>query len=515
MIDLVADTASQHELAQRIGHALAEYSSRSAVIDNGRAYSFAELAQMVQIVAARLGSEPGAVAVDATSSVYTIAALLGCLFAGGTYCPINPSFPPQRQTMMADAAGCRLWIGTSGDPQPAWKKGYLDGVTLCKSSSAIAADNELTVAPQEQPAYVLFTSGSTGTPKGVLTPRGAVLAATCSLVSLLDIQSADRILQFASLSWDTCFEEILPALMCGAALVIDRDASSGSIARLLAMLRLREVSVLNLPTAFWHEVVYYLKETGSVMPSGVRIVVVGGESVRTSVLADWCSVPHTDRMRLVNTYGCTETTLVTHAIDLHGPQADYPVNYWAGGRIAPIGFPMRHVVESVSADGELMIGGPSLALGYLADRTLTNARFAKDGSRRLYRTGDRVFRDERGALVHLGRLDNEVKIRGIRVNLAEVERIVSDHPRVASAAVVSIMFGQHTALAAYVVLKEEPPHAQVSQILADLKAKVPGHLVPTKLKIVPNLVRTASGKVDRRMTHERYRIPTAINEVRK
>src|SRR2546430_53163 len=181
-----------------------------------------------------------------------------------------------------------------------------------------------------------------------------------------------------------------------------------------------------LPTAFWHELVNYLFEEGAPLPECVRLVIIGGEAANPARLADWYALP-AEHARLVNTYGCTETTLITHAIDLHGPLAAHRRDQ--ASRV-PIGRPLPHVLEHVTDEGELLIGGPSLAAGYRGLPEATDARFVTVGAHRFFRTGDRVTRLPDGTLVHEGRVDDEVKIRGIRVDPAEVEAHIASHPAV-------------------------------------------------------------------------------------
>jgi nonribosomal peptide synthetase protein VioO len=362
-------------------------------------------------------------------------------------------------------------------------------------------------AAADDPAYILFTSGSTGAPKPVVTPRRAIAAATGALRELFGLTPADRVLQFASLSWDTCFEEILPALTGGAALIFHDDAYSRSFPRMLRMIAASGVTVLDLPTAFWHELVRHLADERATLPPCVRLVVIGGEPVSPARLADWRALG-TGGVRLLNTYGCTETTLVTHAVDLHGPRAA------ARDERAPIGRPLPHVEQRLGADGELLVGGPSLALGYLGLPEATARRFVELDTGRYFRTGDRVAPIAGGMLVHQGRLDHELKIRGIRVDPAEVEAWIAGHPRVAEVAVAGVGVGDHTALAAYVVPRASakdpagdagPGAAGLADDIREyLRDRVPCHLVPGRIIVVPELVRTVSGKIDRAESHRRY-----------
>jgi nonribosomal peptide synthetase protein VioO len=430
-----------------------------ALVHDGRTVTYAALRAAAAAVAAGLGDRPGVVGVPVTRGPETIAALLGVWLAGGAYCPLDPSFPPERLAAMR--AVCDRVVGEPGDPV-----------------APVHADGG------EAPAYVLFTSGSTGAPKPVATPVPAIAAVTAALRDLFDITPTDRVLQFASLNWDTCFEEILPALTAGATLVLDADAHTGSFPRFLRVAERERVTVLDLPTAFWHELVHHLTEDAATLPACVRLVVTGGEAVSPARLADWLALG--TGARLLNTYGCTETTLITHACELAAPYEK-----------VPIGHALPHVVELVE-DGELLVGGPALALGYPGLPERTAERFTDRDGVRVFRTGDRVSRRADGMLVHEGRLDAELKVRGVRVDPAEVEAHLVRHPAVLEAAVTGVRTANHTALAAYVVVREPVTPAEV---LAELRTRVPAHLVPSRLAVVPGLVRTASGKVDRAGTH--------------
>jgi non-ribosomal peptide synthetase component F len=432
---------------------------RAALVHDGRQVTYAELRAAATDFAARLAATPGpvgVVGVPATHTPDTIAALLGVWLAGGAYCPLDPAFPPERLAVMRG---------------------------LCATVTA------------RDTAYVLFTSGSTGVPKPVATPVDAIATATRALRDLFGITPTDRVLQFASLNWDTCFEEILPTLTSGATLVLDADAHTGSFPRFLRMVERERITVLDLPTAFWHELVGHLTEDAGRLPACVRLVVTGGEAVSPARLADWFALG--GRVRLLNTYGCTETTLVTHAADLTELTA-----LTAADRKVPIGHALPHVTELLD-DGELLVGGPALALGYPGHPDRTAERFVTREGLRYFRTGDRVSRRADGMLVHEGRLDGEVKIRGIRVDPTEVEAHLMRHPAVTEAAVAGVRTADHTTLAAYVVARTP---VEPAAVLAELRTRVPSHLVPSRLTVVPELARTPSGKVDRAGTHAAGRL---------
>jgi nonribosomal peptide synthetase protein VioO len=241
------------------------------------------------------------------------------------------------------------------------------------------------------------------------------------------------------------------------------------------------------------------------LPDSLRLVVIGGEPARPNRLADWCALD-TSRVRLVNTYGCTETTLVTHAVDLHGPCARSP-----GSSLSevPIGRALPHVVERIDDAGQLAIGGPALALGYLEAPAATASRFRVldlgGGPIRYFLTGDRVQRNASGELVHRGRLDGQIKVRGIRVDPGEIEAEIAGHEGVAAVAVVGVTVADHTSLVAYVVPQPRVVAETLArELVASLNKRLPAHLIPSQLTVVSELVRTPSGKIDRAASHLRH-----------
>ncbi|MEV6971622.1 non-ribosomal peptide synthetase [Hamadaea sp. NPDC051192] len=509
------------DLGAAFRRAVAAHGARPAVVAGPRTLTYAELEALARETAQRLGPSPGAVGVLARHDPETVVAMLGVWLAGGAYCPIDPAFPPDRRAallahcsfLLDPVSGLGDPVSRLGDPvsglvdpvsglgdpvsglgDPVSRQITDMGRILAQDSTQIPdpvasepVDREL--VDREPVAYVLFTSGSTGKPKGVLTPQRAITAAVRSLTELFEITPEDRVLQFASLNWDTCFEEILPTLTSGAALVFHPDAHSGSFRRFLRLLETERITVIDLPTAYWHELVNHLTEEEAALPECVRLVVIGGEAANPARVADW-SGPRTKHARLLNTYGCTETTLVTHAVDLD----------WTDG-VVPIGRALPHVVERVTEDGELVVGGPSVALGYLG---VQSERFVGG----FFHTGDRVSRRPDGVLVHEGRIDDEIKIRGVRVHPAEVEAYVAAHPAVAAVAVAGVRVADHTALVAYVVPRPGAATTTLAaDVLAHLRGTVPTHLIPSRVQVVPSLAHTASGKVDRRRTKEAAAMP--------
>lgn len=444
---------------------------RLALVGDDEVLSYGEFWQRTSTAAARLGDQPGVVRVPALHEPATVVAMVAAWLAGGTYCPVDPAYPV----------------------------GHVD---------AMLASVDGLVGPEI--AYVLFTSGSSGRPKPVAVPHRALAAVVPALVELFDITESDRVLQVASLSWDTSFEEILPALTAGACVTFGRDAHSGSLHRMLRLVHSRDITVLDLPTALWHELVVHLHADGTGLPDCVRLVVIGGEAVNPARLEEWRALPGADRIRLLNTYGATETALITHAAGLHGPASlpghasdlSGPPPEWT-----TIGWRLGHVRQHITEGGELLVGGPSLAVGYPGLPEETAERFVEIDDDRFFRTGDLVREGADGELHHLGRLDAQVKVRGIRVDPGEVEAALVTHPDIVAAAVVATTISGRTALAAYVVSAPGPGTALPADLRKFLRDRVPAHLHPARITAVPALAQTASGKVDRRATHDRFGTP--------
>ncbi len=488
---MVGQAGDALDIVDAFRAAVAAYPGHPALVGDAGPISYAQLADQVDRTAQRLQAstaDRAVVAVTATHSPATVSAMLGVWAAGRGYCPIDPAFPQARRAAMLADAGCGALLDPRDD-------------TLTSLDGEPGSARPVAHHPRGPGlAYTLFTSGSTGAPKPVLTPRHAISAAVHSLRALFEVGPDDRVLQFASLNWDTCLEEILPALTSGAALVFHGDAHCGSFPRFLRLLTREHITVLDVPTAFWHELVTYLVETSEALPETVRLVVIGGEPASPARLADWIGL-QTGHARLVNTYGSTETTLITHAIDLHGPRAAGPV---PAGRV-PIGRALPHVTERIGDDGELWIGGSALASGYRGLPAATADRFVVLDGERFFRTGDRVRLGGDGALVPLGRLDGEIKVRGVRVDPAEVEAHIAAHPAVQAVAVTGEQAADHTVLAAYVVARASASAAGLPASIRDhLRRHLPAHLVPSHIRVVPDLVYTPSGKVDRHRIKEAF-----------
>ncbi|MFH8386838.1 amino acid adenylation domain-containing protein [Kitasatospora sp. NPDC018058] len=489
-----------------------------ALVDPDGTLSYAELWLLVDEFAATMRnyriSRGDRVGVVVDRSRQTVICLLALARAGAAYVPLDGAQPADRLARMVRASGVRTVLGHSRSFE-SFPAGLAEYIHIDLALLGPAPLGCPTPPRPDDLVYVIHTSGSTGDPKGVMVPHRALVTAARSLIGLCRVGPGDRVLSFASLSWDTSGEEIYSALLSGATLVIDPAATSGSVPALLSAVKRHGITVIDLPTGFWNEVVAFLDDclddedgggppAGDPLPESLRLVIIGGEEVRPAQVRRWSElVP--DRIRLLNTYGQTETVLVTHAAEIGG----------AAGRAlraddrVPIGRPLPHVRQLLLpvADGgpyELLVGGPTLALGYAAKPETTAERFVlgADGPERYYRTGDLVERDPDGRLAFLGRTDRQVKVRGHRVEPEEVERALHGHPEVREAAVVPVT-GPDGGVRLLAAVVPHPPSAEggadAARILDWLAGRLPAYLRPSRITVLPFLPLLPNGKVDRQM----------------
>ncbi|WP_460090305.1 amino acid adenylation domain-containing protein [Pseudomonas sp. S2_E02] len=459
-------------------------------------------------------------------------ALLAVLKAGGAYVPLDPQTPAERLRHVLDDSGLKLLLT---DRESLASLPDLDGVDcLCLEQLAESdrADNlPVTVAAQNL-AYVIYTSGSTGRPKGVAVSHGALSEFIARAIDYSDLREGDRVLQFATSSFDGFVEQFFPPLCHGAAVVL-RDARLWDSAALHQVIVDHGITLADLPAAYWY---WLVQEYAANPPSGfgaLRQIHVGGEAMAVDGLRLWqqAGLGH---VRLLNTYGPTEATVVSSIHDCTALTAD--AVSWRG---IPIGHGLDarrlYVLDDdlnllpQGAVGELYIGGPGLARGYHRQPMLSAERFIADpfaDGQRLYRTGDRARLRPDGAVEYIGRVDHQVKIRGFRIELGEIESRLQQCPGVREAVVLAVPLSGGQQLVAYVVADHatlENAATQAAfrqQIRAALQAHLPDYMVPGHLLLLANLPLTPSGKLDRKalpapdpsQLHGDYRPPQTVTE---
>jgi amino acid adenylation domain-containing protein len=464
---------------------------------SGQTLDFAGLEALVAAMTAALvqaAAAPGQiVAICLPRSPDFIVAMLAVLRTGAAFLPLDPTYPDAVLNQMLIDSGAALVVALPGYTA-------LEGVTCLHPVTQPSARRPVAL-PSPDPdrlAYVIYTSGSTGVPKGVRVPMRALAAHGQAISAAFGLTPSDRVLQFASLSFDVSIEEVIPTLSSGATLVL-RDADMGlSVSRFLDQVAHHGITVLNLPTAFWHVLVDVMAQSGRALPPHVRLVVVGGEQISPRALATWQRIA--PGVRWLNGYGPTETTITC---TLHEPGPLVP------GDDIPIGRPTAHARAYVLAPdgslappgavGALWIGGEAVSDGYIGHAEQTAAAFVPDrfhGTGRIYNTGDRARWRPDGTLAFLGRQDRQVKLRGFRIDLRHVERVLERAPDVGRALAQVLQPGTPGArLVAWVAGAKGQSLPDTGALRRTVASQLPPHMQPT-LVAVQDFARTPGGKID-------------------
>ncbi|HEX2202457.1 MAG TPA: amino acid adenylation domain-containing protein [Longimicrobium sp.] len=490
----------------QIARRAAETPDAVAVEAGGRRMTYAELDARANRVARRLRSlGVGAETVVAQlleRSPEMVAGLLGILKAGGAYLPVDPAYPADRIRYLLEDSGAGVVLTESR-----FLDRLADGVTtlaLDRDAAAIDAESGEAVGSDvaaDALAYVIYTSGSTGTPKGVEVTHGALAAHVASFVQTYGIGPSDGVLQFASPSFDVSLEQLFPALVSGARLVL-RGAEAWSVAEFVEQVKGRGITVADPPTAYWQQLA---AEPATVreLAKHLRLVTVGGEAMPPAAAKRWREADG-GRVRLVNAYGPTEAVITATAWEVPADFAEDERTH------APIGRPLpgrsAYVLDPqgrpspIGVPGELCLGGV-LARGYRGRPELTAEKFVTDPfaarpGARMYRTGDLARWLADGTLEFIGRTDTQVKIRGFRIEPGEIDAALAAHPAVREAATVvrEDAPGQKR-LVAYVAADGDEHLPEALRVF--VRERLPEHMVPASVVVLRDLPLTTTGKVDR------------------
>jgi len=523
---------------QRILDRVAEIPDRVALRLRDREVSYGELGTRVRRLAAALrhgGERPGElVGVLARPGLEATVGVLGVMAAGAAYVPLDPEYPDARVAAIGQHAGFKVLVTTS-DQLPRLERSLAsDGTRVLlldqptpdqlvgarASASAVlrearpwsALDDDageaLGTVRGDDLAYVMYTSGTTGQPKGVMVTHRAISLFHDWVHETFAIGPEDRFLQVSALSFGGSMRQIYSPLLAGATLIPAPPGATRDPLALVELVEANAITVWNSVPTLWMSLLGAIeqleREGRHVELESVRWVLIGGEKIPIPAVLRW-QARFGHRQRIVNLYGSTETVVnaTWHEVDadLTGADLHIPIGRARAGCEV-------HVLDSdgqpcaAGAVGELHVGGPSLASGYWREPALTAQAFVERPQGRLYRTGDLGRDDGSGRFTYTGRSDSQVKVRGYRVELSEIEAVLAQPTAVRAAAVIEHHDGARQWLVGFV----EPVDGAVlesPELRAHVAEALPQYMVPHRFEVLATLPLTAAGKVDRRALRER------------
>jgi amino acid adenylation domain-containing protein len=486
--DTTAPMPPQERLDAMIAAQIAATPDAIAIEDTTGTHSYAELGRDSDRLAAEIARqlpEPGAkVAVLLNRSADLIVALLAVMKAGHAYVPLDPHHPPARLRAVLEAADIAALVHSGSRPDVA------EGLAL----NCIDANDQYeaaTLVPldgaQDATAYVIFTSGTTGVPKGVEVPHSALVNFVASMAECPGFTAQDTLLSVTTVAFDIAALELFVPLVTGGKTVIATEMEVQEAFPLVERLRRGDITVLQATPTLWQ----MLLEAGLTAAPDLKML-VGGEALPRD-LADQLLATGGE---VWNMYGPTETTIWSSCGQVGAGSIDIG---------SPIANTVLHVLDEsdglapIGVVGELNIGGAGLATGYIDRPDLTQAAYRivdlpGAGPTRLYRTGDLARRTADGSIILLGRRDAQIKLRGFRIELSEIETAMRQISGVTAAA-VDLREGPAGPLLAGFIVGDAEPFA----ISAALAAKLPSYMVPTRFQRLEAMPETANGKLDRRL----------------
>ena len=467
--------------------------SALAVKSDAREYSYQQLNEAANQVANYLiqcGCKNGDfIGLYFKRSQLPIVAMLGVLKAGCAYIPIDRSFPEERiNHIIKDASvGIILTQQSLFEELPSNSNTkYIDiTATEITTQPVTAAYLKQVTATPANLTYLIYTSGSTGKPKGVMATHANVVHFVNSFAKVCMLTPKDRLFNGFAYSFDGSVEEIWMAFSCGASLIVANDEAAKLASEAVKLINSEQITFLStVPTM--------LKLMGEAMPS-LNLIILSGEPCTTYLVDIWA-----DRCRLLNVYGPTETTVNTTCwlckkgvpIVIGNPIPDYPV-YIFNKKMEP---------TKIGEKGELYIGGNGVAEGYLNQPELSAQTFRKDiiEGKTLYKTGDLVSYTTTGEIMFHGRIDSQVKVRGFRIELSEIEHVIAEFEAVESVVVDTVSPLNMTEIAAYIVSKDKANPFDSDALLKYIQKRLPMYMTPSYLEVLDEMPLLTSGKVNRK-----------------
>lgn len=501
-----------------------ESANKIAVMDINKQLTYKQLneksnqiARFIKFKIKQLGNHGNIViAMCLEKNVEMVAAILGILKAQAIYLPLDPTYPKERLSVMLKESDAGLILTQekfiSSFSNISVPTIILDGGNVNDILKQNSSNLDIKIKAEDK-AYVLYTSGTSGVPKGVVTKHNSLANFSQAVVLEYGLKKEDIILQFASIGFGTANEEIFPCLLKGATLFLSTEEMRLSYFELLKKCEQYNISVLDLPTSYWHQMVIAISEHLISLPPSIRIVIIGGDKVDIDKVKLWYKNTRGLTIKLINTYGCTEGTVVSAKYLL--PSSVANINN------VPIGKPIlnnnlyilneyKHPVP-ICIPGEIYIGGAGVTAGYLNNPILTDEKyiadpFSADSKSKLYKTGDQGRWKPDGNIEYLGRIDCQVKIRNFRVELSEIESVLL-HSGLINDVIVMVRNETLTGLNQLIAYITYDKDLTISfdeleeNLRSHTKRYLPEYMVPSFFVFTESFPLNANGKIDRKLLY--------------
>lgn len=452
-------------------------------------YNYIQIDSVARSLAVSLlragASAESVIGISIPKSPEYIAAMLGIWYAGCAFVPLDPSLPADRLELMVRE--CAIKLNIVAPDVSSGITSFADVQQIPVTSDLNEAKATFTYRPVDDRslAYVIFTSGSTGKPKGVLVSHSGIVSLLRAQISAFALDASSRCLFYLSTNFDASISDIGTALLAGATLCIEPPCALQPGPEFLHLLKNRQISHIDIPPSVLKLI------DAEQLPQHLKTVIIGGEVCPADVVRHWSS-----KVRLVNVYGPTEATVCT-SLNICDPDWKRPLlgDPLPGVYYVVLDYEKREVPDG--EPGELYIGGICLAKGYLNQPLLTAQKFISWNGSRLYKSGDRVIRHNKKEYEFLGRIDRQVKVRGMLVEPEEVEAALTEHPAVHRAIVMKRFVGKRSreSLVAFIVLKSTQS-ADSQEVRSFLQDRLPKWLVPYRFSFISEIPLTATGKAD-------------------
>lgn len=481
---------------ERFADVVRGHGDRAAVVECGEsAMTYAQLHEDALAIAGELRRRgivrERVVALSLGRSALHVAGMLGAWYAGAAFVPVDANLPAERVGFICRKADVALALTNGGDAIELFESlgvEAIDPSTIEVAASEAAATERATASPAvpalDDLAYVIFTSGSTGQPKGVAVTHRGIVAMLADQIDAFALSPGKRYLWMLSPSFDASISDIGVSLLSGATLHIEPPELLRAVDRLAGAIARRKITHVDLPPALLP-----LLDADAV-GDALETIIIGGEICPPAVVRAW-----SQRVRLINVYGPTEATICTNLSRCDGAW-DRP---YIGEPVADVGCHLLDDELRPVGDGEpaeLYLSGSTLARGYVGEPALTAAKFITHHGTRLYRTGDRVVRHGDRRIEFLGRVDRQVKVRGMLVAPEEIEQRLCEHADVEEAAVVKQGGGAGGDRLVAFVVRRGGADVTGEQLRDHLLRALPKWMTPHRVELTDALPRNGSGKVD-------------------